>query len=69
MKVIKIENEFHDLDKERIQFIIEGTVPSFANSLRRVILGYVDTLAIEEIVVPKKIAIDDERVMIPRPPI
>ena len=50
MKVIKIENEFHDLDKERIQFIIEGTVPSFANSLRRVILGYVDTLAIEEIV-------------------
>ena len=23
MKVIKIENEFHDLDKERIQFIIE----------------------------------------------
>jgi len=50
MKVIKIENDFADIEKERLQFIVEGTTPAFANSIRRTILGYVETLAIEEVI-------------------
>jgi DNA-directed RNA polymerase subunit D len=49
MNVTKIEDDFSDPEKERLRFIIDGTEPAFANSLRRIILGYVPTLAIEEI--------------------
>jgi DNA-directed RNA polymerase subunit D len=34
----------------KLQFIITGTIPAFANSIRRIILGYVPTLAIDEVI-------------------
>ncbi len=34
----------------KIQFIITGTIPPFVNSIRRIILSYVPTIAIEEVI-------------------
>ena len=49
MKVTKIEDDFVDPENDRLRFVMDGVEPAFANSLRRIILGYVPTLAIEEI--------------------
>lgn len=49
MKVTKIEDDFVDPENDRLRFVIDSVDPAFANSLRRIILGYVPTLAIEEI--------------------
>lgn len=51
MNVTKIEDDpFVNPEEERIKFIIEDATPAFANALRRTILGYVEILAIEEII-------------------